>query len=398
MHLSKNSISSLCGRGLIMLSIVVPIASCNDQPPQAPTAKSVTVIQPQSGDVTRYLYETGTAKALDSVALTARVSGYLKSIDYKDGAEVKAGQRLFLIEPDQYEAQLQQAQATVEQTQASFDNAQVQLDRQEQLSQSSTTTQANVDNARASRDEAKAQLDQAKASLREAQINLGYTTITAPFDGFVTEHQADVGALVGSGSPTTLATIVRLDPIHVSFSISDTDMLRIRKQARARGLTAKDVETITVEAATKADNGFPHKGRLDYIAPQTDAETGTLSVRAVFENKDRDLVPNLFLRMRIPLGVVNGALLVPPSAIGTDQQGRYVLVVNDEDVVERRSVNPLDRSDDLQQILGSLSATDWVVSNAASGVRPGDKVQKKDASASAQSEAKQSAGSHPAAN
>lgn len=398
MHLTKNPISSLCGRGLIMISIVVSLAACNDQPPQAPVIKSVTVMQPQSANVTRYLYETGTAKALDSVALTARVSGYLKSIDYKDGAEVKAGQRLFLIEPDQYEAQLQQAQATVEQTQASFNNAQVQLGRQEQLSQSSTTTQANVDNARASRDEAKAQLDQAKASLREAQINLGYTTITAPFDGFVTEHQADVGALVGSGSPTTLATIVRLDPIHVSFSISDTDMLRIRKQARARGLTAKDVETITVEAATKADNGFPHKGRLDYIAPQTDAETGTLSVRAVFENNNRDLVPNLFLRLRIPLGVVNGALLVPPSAIGTDQQGRYVLVVNDEDVVERRSVNPLDRSDELQQIQGSLAARDWVISNAASGVRPGDMVQKKDASASAQSEATQPATSHPAAN
>ncbi|MBO9126652.1 MULTISPECIES: efflux RND transporter periplasmic adaptor subunit [unclassified Rhizobium] len=398
MSLFQNTISSVCGRGLILLSIVMPLAACNDQPPQAPAVKSVTVIQPQSADVTRYLYETGTAKALDSVALTARVSGYLKSIDYKDGTEVKAGQRLFLIEPDQYEAQLQQAQATVEQTQASFNNAQVQLDRQEQLSQSSTTTQANVDNARASRDEAKAQLDQAKASLREAQINLGYTSVTAPFDGFVTEHQADVGALVGSGSPTTLATIVRLDPIHVSFAISDTDMLRIRKQARASGLTAKDVETIAVEAATKADDGFPHKGKLDYIAPQTDAETGTLSVRAVFENNNRDLVPNLFLRLRIPLGVVNGALLVPPSAIGTDQQGRYVLVVNGDDVVERRAVNPLDRSDDMQQIQGSLAATDWVITNAASGVRPGDKVQKKDASTPVQAEAKQPAASQPAAN
>ncbi|MDM9624962.1 efflux RND transporter periplasmic adaptor subunit [Rhizobium sp. S152] len=396
MSLLKNSIFGVCGRSLILLSIVASLAACNDQPPQAPALKSVPVIQPQSADVTRYLYETGTAKALDSVDLTARVSGYLKSIDYKDGTEVKAGQRLFLIEPDQYEAQLQQAQATVEQTEASFHNAQVQLDRQEQLARSSTTTEANVDNARATRDEAKAQLDQAKASLREAQINLGYTNITAPFDGFVTEHQADVGALVGSGSPTTLATIVRLDPIHVSFSVSDTDMLRIRKQARARGLTSKDVETIAVDAATKADDGFPHQGKLDYISPQTDAETGTLSVRAVFENRDRDLVPNLFLRLRIPLGVVNGALLVPPSAIGTDQQGRFVLVVNESDVVERRSVNPLDRSGDLQQIQGSLAAKDWVITNAASGVRPGDKVAKQDAAKQAQGEAKQSAA--PAAN
>lgn len=360
-----------------MAALLLTACSGESQEQPHPAPRSVAVVQPKASAITRYLHQTGTAKALDSVDLTARVTGYLKAVDYQDGAQVKAGQRLFLIEPDQYEAQTQQAQASVEQAQASLSNAQVQLSRQEELARSSTTTQANLDNARSTRDEARAQFDSAKASLREAQINLGYTNIVAPFDGFVTEHQADVGALVGSGSPTTLATIVRLDPIHVSFSISDTDMLQIRKQARARGMTPEDLGKITVEAATKVDDGFPHKGKLDYVAPQTDAGTGTLLVRALFDNKDRDLVPNLFLRLRIPMGTVKDAVLVPPSAIGTDQQGRFLLAVNNEGAVERRSVTLLERSDALQQVRGEVSVTDWIIQNAVSGVRAGDTVEKK---------------------
>jgi membrane fusion protein, multidrug efflux system len=362
-----------------LIAVVLLLAACTgeDQEQAAAPPRAVDVVQPQASAITRYLHQTGTTQALDSVDLTARVAGYLKSIDYRDGSEVKAGQPLFLIEPDQYEAQMQQAKAAVAQAKASLDNAEVQLARQEELARSSTTTQANVDNARSTRNEARAQLDSANASLREAEINLGYTRILAPFDGVVTAHQADIGSLVGSGSPTTLATIVRLDPIHVTFSISDSDMLEIRRQARARGLTPEDIGKVTVEAATRADDGFPYRGRLDYISPQTDAGTGTLSVRAIFDNANRDLVPNLFLRLRIPMGQVKDAVLVPPGAVGTDQQGRYVLVVNGEGTVERRSVTLLERSGSLQQVQGEVQATDWIVRNAATGVRAGEKVEKK---------------------
>lgn len=330
--------------------------------------------------MTRYLYETGTTKALNSVELVARVSGTLKSIDYEDGSGVKAGQRLFLIEPDQYQAQLQQAEASVEQAQATLDNAQRQLDRQDQLARTSVTTEANVDNARASRDTAKAQLDAAKASLAEARLNLGYTMVSAPFDGIVTEHQADVGALVGTGSATTLATIVQLDPIHVSFSISDTDMLKLREQMRERGLTRKDLGTVPVEIGTQVDEGYPYQGKLDYASPQTASDTGTLAARAVLDNRDRALLPGLFVRIRIPIELTENALLVPPSSIGTDQEGRFVLVVNSSGVVERRSVLLLERNGDLQQIEGSLSAGDWVVTNALSGVRAGEVVRKQQTS------------------
>ncbi|AYD04260.1 efflux RND transporter periplasmic adaptor subunit [Neorhizobium sp. NCHU2750] len=371
MHLAR------CVQYTLLLYTLLVMTACSGQQRSegaTPPPRSVAVVQPQTASVMRYLNATGTTKALDSVDLTARVTGYLRSIDYEDGKAVKKGQRLFLIEPDQYEAQEQQAQASVEQAKASLDNAQVQLDRQQELLRSSTTTQASVDNARSSRDTSKAQLDSAAASLKQAQINLAYTSVTAPFDGFVTEHQADVGALVGSGGPTVLATIVRLDPIHVSFAISDTDMLQIRRQVRERGLTAKDIRNITVEAATNIDTDFPYKGRIDYVSPQTDAGSGTLAVRAIFDNKNRELLPNLFVRLRIPMGTVDDAVLVPPSAIGTDQQGRFVLAVKDDNTVERRSITLLDRSGNLQQVEGSLSAKDRVVANALGGVRAGEKI------------------------
>ncbi|TZG33481.1 efflux RND transporter periplasmic adaptor subunit [Agrobacterium sp. B1(2019)] len=378
-RVTRSRLAIMLGLALMAASL----AACDDhgsgsgqsEPPQ-----TAVVARPKTATVTRYLYATGTTKALNSVDLVARVSGTLTSIDYKDGTEVKAGQRLFLIEPDQYHAQFQQAEASVEQAQATLDNAQRQLDRQDQLARTSVTTEANVDNARASRDTAKAQLDAAKASLVQARLNLGYTTVSAPFDGFVTEHQADVGALVGSGSATTLATIVQLDPIHVSFSISDTEMLEIREQVRKRGLTLKDVGNVDVEAGTQIDNDFPYKGKLDYVAPQTAADTGTLSVRAVFDNKDLAFLPGLFVRIRIPVETIKDALLVPPSSIGTDQEGRFVLIVNNSGVVERKSVTLLERNGDLQQIAGSLSSGDLIVTNALAGVRAGEVVRKRQTS------------------
>lgn len=367
---------------------VAALAACSEghDNQQQAARKTAIVAQPTAATVTRYLYETGTAKALNSVDLVARVSGILKSIDYKDGTEVKAGQRLFLIEPDQYMASEQQSEASVQQAQATLENAQRQLDRQNQLSRQNVTTAADVDNARTTRDTSQAQLTSAEASLALAKLNLSYTTVTAPFDGFVTDHQADVGALVGASGPTTLATIVQLDPIQISFSVSDTDMLQIRQQMRKKNITFKDISNIPVEMGTQIDNGYPYKGKLDYAAPQTATDTGTLSARAILPNPDRALLPGLFLRIRIPIETVKDALLVPPSAVGTDQEGRYVLVVDDKGAVERRSVRLLERTDGQQQIEGSVSATDWVIQNVLSGAQAGDTVTKQQ-SASAQSTA-----------
>lgn len=379
-----SSSRSLFAAGLA--AIAIGLTGCNGQDAEQSLArKTAIVVQPQVATVTRYLYETGTTKAVNSVDLVARVSGYLKSIDFRDGTEVKAGQRLFLIEPDQYQAQLQQSEASVEEAKSTLDNAERQLDRQDQMAKSSATSQINVDNARATRDTSRAQLASAQASLAQAKLNLGYTTIAAPFDGHVTEHLADVGALVGT-STTTLATIVQLDPIHVSFSISDTDMLQIRKQIRASGKTLKEIGTVPVEIGTQIDNGYPFKGKFDYAAPETTADSGTLTARAVFDNHDRTLLPGLFVRVRIPVETVKDALLLPPSAIGTDQEGRFLFVVDDKDIVERVPVTLLDRSGALQQVRGDLSAKGWVLQNVLSGPQAGDSVVKQQVASPAPSD------------
>lgn len=356
------------------------LAGCDgkDETAKAMPEKSVAVFQPRQATVTRYLYETGTTSAVNRVDLVARVSGTLQSVDYQDGTQVKAGQRLFLIQPDQYRAEVAQSQATVEQAQATFDNAQRQLDRQDQLARSAVTSDTNVDNARATRDTSKAELDAAMAALTLARINLGYTTITAPFDGYVSAHQADVGAYVAASGPTTLATIVQLSPINVTFSLSDTDMLEIRRQMREDGVTRADVAKVPVEIGTKVDTGYPYRGRFDYASPETASDTGTLAVRAVFDNQDRALLPGLFVRIRIPLGIVKDALLVAPSSIGTDQQGRYVLVVGADGVIARKSVTVLDRSEGLQQVRGELAADDWILRNVAAAPQPGERVTRKE--------------------
>ena len=373
----------------------VALAGCDQagtETPPAPQPRQAVVAQPKPVKATRYLYETGVAKAVNRVDLVARVSGFLKSIDYKDGAEVKEGQRLFLIEPELYQAQVTQAEASLGQSDAALETAQRALDRQRQLLKTNTTPEVNVDNARNTFESSKGQRAAADASLVQARLNLGYASVTAPFDGFVTEHQADVGALVGSGGVTTLATIVQLDPIHVTFTVSDADLLRIRKQARARGLTRKDLASIPIEIATKGDEGFPIKGRLDYASPETSSDTGTLTVRAVIDNADRALLPGLFVRVRVPVEIVEDAVLVPPSAVGTDQEGRYVLVVNQKGVVERRAVTLIERDGALQQVKGAVTPADWLLQNVISGPRPGDAVTKREAAAQARERFEKDAG------
>ena len=183
---------------------------------------------------------------------------------------------------------------------------------------------------------------------------------------------------MGSGGVTTLATIVQLDPIHVAFSISDADAMRLRKQARARGLTRKDIASVPVEIDAGTGDSFSIKGRLDYASPETSTETGTVTVRAVFDNADRALLPGLTVRLRIPVETIENALLVPPSAIGTDQEGRYVLVVTEAGAVERRAVTLTERDGALQQVTGKISASDWVVQNVLSGPRPGESVTRRE--------------------
>src|SRR5258708_3276413 len=303
----------------------------------APPPPKVTVAKPVEQKVTRYFEATGNAAAINSANLVARVQGFLTEISYTDGAAVKRGDHLFTIEPEPYQLRLQQAQAAEAAAQATVVQTQADFERQQELVQRQAASKAAFDTATANRDNAKAKLLQAQADTKQAQINLDYPRVVAPFDGIVTARQVSIGELVGGTGTQVLATIVQLDPIYVNFTASERDVLHVRDMLFKRGQTAVNLLGTPIEVGLQTDAGFPHKGKLDYIAPLVNQGTGTLAARAELPNESRLMLPGFFVRVRVPLEETP-ALLVPSVALGTDQAGRYLLTVNAENTIEQRKV------------------------------------------------------------
>jgi RND family efflux transporter MFP subunit len=198
--------------------------------------------------------------------------------------------------------------------------------------------------------------------------------VLAPFDGIVSAHLISVGELVGVASPTQLATIVQYDPIYVNFNVDEQQVLRIRAEAARKGLTASDLKQTPIEVGLQTETGYPHKGKLDYAAPTINQSTGTLAVRGVVPNPDRVLLPGYFVRIRVPFDKEPSALLVPDTALGTDQGGRYVLVVTGENVVEQRKVETGQLEGELRVIESGLKPDDRVVTAGLLHAVPGQKV------------------------
>ena len=371
-------------RATLLFAIAAAAASCgrNNQY-AAPPPPKVTVAAPVEQQVTRYFDATGNTAAVNSVALVARVQGFVQAISYKDGDFVKQGTSLFTIEPEPYKLKVDAAKAAVTSAQATLTQAQAEFQRQADLITRQVSTQANYDKALAQRDSAQADLQSAQANERQAEINLGYTNVTAPFDGVVTARLVSIGELVGASSPpTVLATIVQLDPIWVTFNASEQDVQNVRAALVSRGETMADLLGLTVEVGLQNEADYPHQGKLDYIAPDVDPSTGTLAARATLENRDRSLLPGYFVRIRIP-GQPRPALLVPDIALGSDQSGRYVLVVNKDDVVEQRPVEPGQLVGELRLIEHGLSKDDRVVVGGIMRAIPGEKVDAQARSAAA---------------
>jgi RND family efflux transporter MFP subunit len=371
-------------RAVPMFAVVAAIAACgqNNQYAAPPPAK-VTVAVPVQQDVVRYFEATGNTAAVNSVDLVARVQGFVQAITYKDGDFVKKGTSLFTIEPEPYRLKVESAKAAVVSAQATLTQAQQEYQRQADLVTRQVSTQANYDKALAQRDSARADLQSAQANEQAAEINLGYTDVTAPFDGVVSARQVSIGQLVGATStPTVLATIVQLDPIWVNFTASERDVLQVREILAKRGETQTALLGMPVEVGLQIEDGYPHKGTLDYIAPSVDPSTGTLAARATLENANRFMLPGYFARVRIG-GKPAPALLVPNVALGSDQGGRYVLVINKDNVVEQRNVEPGQVVGDLRVIESGLNKDDRVVIGGIMRAIPGEKVEPEQRTASA---------------
>lgn len=353
------------------------LAACDQNSFVPPPSPTVEVAPPVQKNITRYLEATGNTAPIKVVDLVARVQGVLQSINYKDGTFVKQGTTLFTIEPETYKLKLDQAQASEAGLQALLKQSDAEFKRQSELVAKQYASQATFEQANAARDSAQANLQQAQVSTKIAAVNYGYTSVTAPFDGIVSAHMVSVGELVGVTSPTQLATIVQLDPIYVNFNVSEQDVLRIRAEAQRRGLKPTDIVNIPVEVGLQTETGYPHSGKLDYAAPTLNQSTGTLAVRGVLPNENRVLLPGYFVRVRVPVEESVKALLVPDVALGSDQGGRYVLVVNSNDVVEQRkvAVGPLEGN--LRVIEKGLAPEDRVVIAGILRTIPGQKVNPK---------------------
>ncbi|WP_198964005.1 efflux RND transporter periplasmic adaptor subunit [Bradyrhizobium sp. Y36] len=371
----RNEAWRQAGRTLAAAAAVVALTGCEDKNTfVAPPPPKVDVATPVQRPVTRYIEATGNTAPIKSVDLVARVQGFLQSIDYQDGSFVKQGTQLFTIEPETYKLKLEQAQAAEVGAQASVRQSEADYKRQAELVQRQAVSQATLDNSTSARDNAQANLQQAQANTKLAQVNYGYTKVTAPFDGIVSAHMVSVGELVGVSSPTQLATIVAMDPIYVNFTVNEQDVLRIRAEAARRGLTPADMKQFPIQVGLQTETGYPHEGKLDYVSPTLNQSTGTLAVRGLVPNDKRVLLPGYFVRVRVPFDQEKSALLVPDTALGSDQGGRYLLVVNGDNVVEQRKVQigPVDNG--LRVIEGGLKPEDRVVIAGLLRVIPGQKI------------------------
>jgi RND family efflux transporter MFP subunit len=362
-------------RSLFVLFACVALSACEQNSFVPPPPPKVEVGLPAQKSITRYLDATGNAAPIKNVDLVARVQGFLQSIEYQDGTFVKEGTTLFTIEPETYKLKLEQAQAAEAGAQASLKQAQADFLRQSDLVQRQAVSQATLDTSTSNRDNAQANLQQAQANTKIAAVNYGYTKVTAPFDGIVSAHLISVGELVGVSSPTQLATIVALDPIYVNFNVNEQDVLRIREEARRQGITVSELRKLPVEVELQTETGYPHKGKLDYISPTINQSTGTLPVRGLLPNPDRTLLPGFYVRVRVPYGEDAKALLVPDVALGSDQAGRYLLVVNSDNVVEQRKVRTGPLEGDLRVIESGLKPDDRVVIAGLLRAIPGQKVE-----------------------
>jgi RND family efflux transporter MFP subunit len=362
------------GAGATALAVL--LTACGDRNTyQPPPPAEVTVAKPEQRKVTLYMEVTGSTAAFNRVDLVARVQGFLDKVGYKDGADVKKGDLLFQIDKKDFEIQLQIAEATQAQQEALLLQADADLKRKQDLVKTAAVSIAQVDESRAKRDSTLAALEQAKGQVAQAKRNLDYTTIVAPFDGTVSARYVDPGAMVGAGEPTKLATIVQQKPIYVKFNIDEQQVLTVREQMRIAGVKLSDLGPIPVGIGLQTEQGYPHTGTLDYVAPEIDSSTGTLAGRAIFDNKDNVLTPGLFVRVRIPKQKEVESLLVPDIALGTSQEGRYVLVVNDKNVVEQRQVQIGELVDGGLRIVNSgLEPKERVVVGGVMRALPGNTV------------------------
>ncbi len=365
------------------------LTGCSHEGPEAagaPPPPTVTVSYPIQRQVTDYTEYTGRTAAVDSVDVRARVSGYLDKIHFKEGMEVKKGDVLYEIDPRPYQAALKQAQAQVDfqQAQLKYQEAVYQRNVRITTTNPGAVSQEEVQQSQAQRNTTEANLEASRANLEQAKLNLNWTKVTAPISGLIGRTFITPGNLV-MADQTVLTTLVSQDPMYVYFDVDEPTVLRVQQLIReGKYKSARDQGArVPVYLGLTNEPGYPHEGYVDFINNQVSPTTGTLQIRGVFENPKppagpRLLSAGLFVRVRVAVSAPYQALLVTQAAVGTDQNLKYLYVLNGQNAVVRRDVQlGAPQQNDLQVIKSGLNANDRVVVNGTQHVRPGVVVNPK---------------------
>ena len=361
----------------VVCSLVLSAAACGKAPQvAAPTPPEVTVATPTQRDVTVFQEFVGTTQARESVEIRARVQGFLDRIAFEPSTFIRKGDLLFVIEPEPYQALRDRAEAGIKAAEAGLRRAESDLERLEQAVETNAVSQQEVTRARAERDQASAALLETQAALTNAEIQLEYTTVESPIDGLVSRNFVDIGNLVGAGEATLLTTVRRIDPIFAYFEVSERF---IAQTLEARGGHTNPGTGSEIPATlVLMETGLEIEGKVDSVDNTVDPATGTIQLRAIFPNSDSKIFPGFFIRVRLPGEFLENALLVEETALGTDLGGRYVMVVGDGDVVERRYIEPGPLQEDKTRVvLEGLEPGERYITIGLQRARPGMPVTPK---------------------
>lgn len=358
--------------------IAVTLAACSKAPEQtaAPPPPAVTVATPTVRTVTDWDEFVGRFEAIQQVQIRPRVGGFVDSIDFKDGAFVKAGDLLYVIDPRPYTATLLQAQGQLADAKAKVDLAERELARAMELVRTNAVSEAAVDQRRQQSQAAQAAVLQAEGALKRAELDVSFTNVTAPIAGRIGRHLVSVGNLVqgGEAGATVLTSIVSMDPIHLYFDMDEATYLKNnRLWHEGRRPSSRDTPN-EVQIMLSGETKPSHDGRMDFVDNRLDVATGTLRGRAIVPNTDLSILPGQFARIRVIGSAPYDALLLPDTAITNDQSRKVVFVVNKDDTVEMRPVTlgPLDQG--LRVIRAGLTKNDRVVVDGLQRARVGAKV------------------------
>jgi len=371
-------------RTYLLTLLAVTLAACKpaeQQNMQQPPPPTVTVANPVKQKVVEWDEFTGRLDASESVRLYSQVTGYLQSIHFEDGSEVKKGQLLFQIDPRPFQATLDQAKAQLEQARVRQELAKNELDRATKLVEAKAISAEDFDTRSKAIREADAGLKAAEANVAKAAVDVEYCTVKAPMDGRIGRRMMDVGGLVIGGpmGATELTSIVSLDPIYAYIDADELSVLRYQRLNREGKGAAKQENRVPCEMALADSTDFPFKGEIDFVDNRLDTSTGTIQVRAVFNNPkpergQRVLQPGYFARVRVPSGGEYEALMVDDKAVGADQSNKVVMVIGEGNMVIPRPVVVGPVINGKRVIREGLTENDKVIVNGLSKAFPGAPV------------------------